>query len=678
MNNITNGKRLKTGFDYFAKGFSPAQLNEAFYRLTAEARQDRLLLECASFDEVDSFYNSGDTMDENDRLTTSEMIFEAVRVKAFSRTAQTMAALARAMNKQMAEKSFTVGEAVIGKPKKSGLFATVTVQLPISDGQTISIIFHSPDNNKMKIAADDEILAFRWLLNKRDITVAVSPEGEEDVSLEEVGKRVAMLVEKNATRFASTQKDILEAKKALEDVKSQVDAETAINQKALDDLKAQQDAAAQLDVDIQNAKDRLSKVNDYNDQLQAQLDALLAQQAANKGKGAGDRNADWETKPPYGEEYTGPRYKYGFQNRPYSFATAPKGSIIGTYNENDKPENLKGKARYGTIEYPFQLTTDEIYSYELLDLSGADESNESEEFAKAQDGFKDELVGRGFAMGDDDTFSLVVGTETLKVQLKQYKNIGYGVIAGTATDGKNFGNTKKLSTLSKTIIPKALVWIDKKIGALKKPAPAKVNPALSALNATEGFQEFLTQQDEGHVDGYSPVESVLNADGVAKSEGLNVQWTDSNSEYGKVAVGTFSIAEGSQAGSVQISGDGKAMFFLNGERFRGDYYLATEDFESQAAAIKELADLIKPAAVVNPETINKEHNQDGAGNGEEAVQILDDILAGKYTDSTTISDKLDEAATELEKFGLMELPEINQKLNASADYLTEILKKEAA
>lgn len=597
MNNITNGKRLKTGFDYFAKGFSPAQLNDAFYRLTAEARQDRLLLECASFDEVDDFYNPGDMMDENDRLTTAEMIMESVRVRAFSRTAQTMAALARAMNKQMTDKGFTVGDAIIGKPKKSGLFATVTVQLPVSDGQTISIIFHSPDNNKMKIAADDEILAFRWLLNKRDITVAVSPEGEADVSLEEVGKRVAMLVEKNAARFASTQKDILEAKKTLEDLKAQVDAETATNQKALDDLKAQQDAAAQLDVDIQSAKDRLGKVNDYNDQLQSQLDALAAKEAANKGKAEGEG----------------------------------------------------------------QKTAEEIKT-----------EQDAADYAKVQGDFKDELIGRGFAVGDDGVFSFSTGTETLKAQLKQYTNIGYGVIAGTEADGKDFGNSKNLATLGKTIIPKALAWIDKKLGELKKPEPPKVDPALAALNAPAGFAEFLTQYDEGHVDGYSPKDSVLNIDAVAKAEGLEIGWM----QWEDKIRGLF--GSGDKSGSTEITSDGKAIFFLNGERFRGDYYLATEDLESQAAAIKELADLIKPATVTNPETINKEHNQDGAGNGEQAVQILDDILAGKYTDSTTISDKLDEAATELEKFGLMELPEIDQKLNASADYLTEVLKKEAA
>jgi len=82
------------------------------------------------------------------------------------------------------------------------------------------------------------------------------------------------------------------------------------------------------------------------------------------------RKPDWEKYPPYSDEYTGPRFKYGFTNRPYNFATAPRGAIIDTYNEHDKPEMKTGKARFGTIEYPFKLTADEIYNYELLDLNG--------------------------------------------------------------------------------------------------------------------------------------------------------------------------------------------------------------------------------------------------------------------------------------------------------------------
>ena len=578
MNNITNGKRLKMGFDYFAKGFNPVQLNTAFYRLTAEARQDRLLLECASFDEIDSFYNPGDSMDENNRLVTEEMIMESVRVRAFSRTAQTMSALARAMNKQMADKGFAVGDAIIGKPKKSGLFATVTVQLPISDGQTISIIFHSPDNNKMKIAADDEILAFRWLLNKRDITVAVSPEGEEDVSLEEVGKRVAMLIEKNAVRFAVTQQDILAAKKALEDLKTQVDAETANNQKALDELRAQQAASEALDNQIAMNKDRLTKIQDYNDKLQSQLDALKAVDTANKGK--------------------------------------------------DKGEGQK--------------TAEEIKA-----------EQDSAEFEKVQGTFKDELIGRGFAMGDDNTYSLVVGSETLKAQLKKYTNIGYGVIAGTETDGKDFGNTKSIEALAKTTIPKALTWIDKKLGTMKK-----ADSGISDADFESAHADFMDMLSGKGAEKNASGTYTIMKNGVEITANLARQ----SSTMAVIAANAFNESNNTN------------------EKFHNEGIASRQDIE---LGIKQLSDWIDvqipekaPEEVVNPQTVNGDGNQ--TGNGEQAMQALDDILAGKYSNSTEISDKLDEAATELERFGLMELPEIDQKLNAAADYLTDILKKEAA
>ena len=286
MMNPNEARRHKLGFDYFAKGFSPSQLADTYYRLTAESRQEQLLMECASFSEIDEEYNPEDQ--NADREQTETLIMESIRVKAFSRTAQTMAALARALNKQMADKQLSVGEAVIGRPKKSGLFATVTVQFPVSDGQTISIIFHSPDNNKMQITAQDEILAFRWLLNKRDITVAVSPEGEADVSLEEVGKRVAMLVERNAKAFASKQKDILEQKQAFEDLKTKVQAEQETNQTFVNNLTEAENSVEILDRQIASSKDQLAKVQDYNAGLQSQLDSLIAANAANAGKPQGE------------------------------------------------------------------------------------------------------------------------------------------------------------------------------------------------------------------------------------------------------------------------------------------------------------------------------------------------------------------------------------------------------
>lgn len=61
----------------------------------------------------------------------------------------------------------------------------------------------------------------------------------------------------------------------------------------------------------------------------------------------------------FSEDYTGPRYTYGLRNRPLDIGTAPKGYIIGSNGP------AVGRARNGTIQYPRQLTKDEIYDYEL-------------------------------------------------------------------------------------------------------------------------------------------------------------------------------------------------------------------------------------------------------------------------------------------------------------------------
>ena len=65
------------------------------------------------------------------------------------------------------------------------------------------------------------------------------------------------------------------------------------------------------------------------------------------------------TTPIYSDEYTGTRYTYGLRNRPLCMGTAPKGYIIGSEG------NPIGRARWGTIQYPRQLTPEEIYDFEL-------------------------------------------------------------------------------------------------------------------------------------------------------------------------------------------------------------------------------------------------------------------------------------------------------------------------
>ena len=129
-----------------------------------------------------------------------DQILEAIRVRRFSQTESKMKALARVFGRNLPE-HIEVGDPVVGKPRRSGLFATVTVRFPLSDGQSVSIVFHSPEGSRTKIQADEEIVAFRFLLNKRDITQAVSPEHGKDISLSEIGKRIAQIVEKNSGKF---------------------------------------------------------------------------------------------------------------------------------------------------------------------------------------------------------------------------------------------------------------------------------------------------------------------------------------------------------------------------------------------------------------------------------------------------------------------------------------------
>lgn len=663
MNPFCEGTKINLRLDILAKGYSRSELSQAFYGLMAEPRQGKLLLECASFDEIDQEYNPGD-----DRLETEELILEAVTVRAFSRTAQTMAALQRVLNKVMADKGLTVGDAVIGKPKKTGLFASVTVQFPISDGQALSIIFHSPDNNKMKIMPDDVIIAFRWLLNKRDITVAVSPEGEKDVSLDEVGKRVSQLVEKNSQRFQAQQKALIEGKKALEDLKATVGGKQDENSALMNALADKQGADKVLTGKIEGAKTLLSQTVNYNDQLQAQIDAMKAQEASNAGK-------------PKGEEGT------------------------------ETKEQIQAK-------------------------------EDEAQLAKIVSSFSDELVGRGFALGgDDNVYSLSLGTETLKAQIKQYDNIGYSVIAGTELDGKDFGNSKSLDTLEKTIIPKAFAWIDKKLAGMKKGSNeeetyTKAYQLFEDTLAAMGFEsrgqfkyhigligsrngkpaleevssDFFVNEESGKV--------VVNADkstftAQSKATASNAfdkaitvlqerlkdrttvdQWT---AQY-QATVNTFKVGDeykvsrrtvspsfeidsymegfkvinvnsiehgGSQLPAIQLDSDNSSM------NIRYDQLQEYLDAKILVPVIDGIGGVeLDPKANPDPEIVDPE-----MGGAPSAVQALNDILAGKYTASQEISDKLDEAAGELEAAGQMEAQD--GLLNSAADYLTEILKKEA-
>ena len=63
--------------------------------------------------------------------------------------------------------------------------------------------------------------------------------------------------------------------------------------------------------------------------------------------------------PVFDADYTGPRFTYGMRNRPLQIGAQPKGFIIDSLRDSDK-------FKFGTIQYPRQLTDKEVYDFELV------------------------------------------------------------------------------------------------------------------------------------------------------------------------------------------------------------------------------------------------------------------------------------------------------------------------
>jgi hypothetical protein len=89
----------------------------------------------------------------------------------------------------------------ITKPFKQRGVANVATIFELSDGQTISIFFHNPDVMPQKIAPSDEVISWKWLLNKKDITIVVAPERGTDLNVRDVARRIVRLAEKNSPAF---------------------------------------------------------------------------------------------------------------------------------------------------------------------------------------------------------------------------------------------------------------------------------------------------------------------------------------------------------------------------------------------------------------------------------------------------------------------------------------------
>lgn len=80
--------------------------------------------------------------------------------------------------------------------------AHVAVIFELSDGQTITVWFHNPDSTPAKLSPADDLVSWKWQLNKKDITIVVAPENGLDLNVREVARRIMRLAAKNSAAFA--------------------------------------------------------------------------------------------------------------------------------------------------------------------------------------------------------------------------------------------------------------------------------------------------------------------------------------------------------------------------------------------------------------------------------------------------------------------------------------------
>lgn len=276
------GLRVVDRDDLFCTGFSSVELNTAYARLVNDRHDEGLILESPSLGEVDAFYNPGE------ELVCPDSIFEAVTVDKFIRTEKRMLAVVRVFNRYLGDSGISALEPDVGKPKKSGAFAYVTVQIPFSDGQSVSIVFHAPEGDKRRIAPNDTIIAFRWLLNKRDITHTVAPEDGTEVSLEEIAKRITQLVIKNTVRFEKQQRGAQEERKALEEARTAAEGAEERQSELMDSIAATAKQKDTTEAQLSNTLTLLERQKGINAELQAKIDGLEKARPPVAGKQGGN------------------------------------------------------------------------------------------------------------------------------------------------------------------------------------------------------------------------------------------------------------------------------------------------------------------------------------------------------------------------------------------------------
>lgn len=204
-----------------------ASLTEVIYDLRKHD-PDGLMMDSATLADINEHLGTGDMLDA--------MVIE---LQKFDRKA---GQLLKVM--QMAAEGVKPTGVEISKPFKNRGTTQVAMLFAMDDGQSVSVFFHNPDSTPNKLTPTDELVSWKWVLNKKDITITVAPEKGQDLNPREVARRIMKLVEKNSAKFIKANEGKADRDAKLEELKAAEASKTT----ELADLDTQiTDLTAQLE-----------------------------------------------------------------------------------------------------------------------------------------------------------------------------------------------------------------------------------------------------------------------------------------------------------------------------------------------------------------------------------------------------------------------------------------------
>lgn len=131
--------------------------------------------------------------------------------------------------------------------KKHGVVNIAQI-FELSDGQSITIVYHNPDATPAKLNPSDLLTSWKFMLNKRDVTAVLQPKSGKDVNIPALAKRMLKIAEANSARFLRNQERKIKAESAL----TELGLMESEKQQELLDLD-QEIAALQLELDQSTA-----------------------------------------------------------------------------------------------------------------------------------------------------------------------------------------------------------------------------------------------------------------------------------------------------------------------------------------------------------------------------------------------------------------------------------------